>query len=27
VMSITFAIALLNWLWARSHALGIARES
>ena len=27
VMSITFAIALLNWLWARSHALGIVRES
>jgi len=27
VMSITFAIALLNWLWARSHALGITRES
>ncbi len=27
VMSITFAVALLNWLWARSRALGIAQES
>jgi basic amino acid/polyamine antiporter, APA family len=27
VLSITIAIALLNWLWAREHALGIAQES
>ncbi|HJX94803.1 MAG TPA: amino acid permease [Candidatus Acidoferrum sp.] len=27
VMSITFAIALLNWLWARGHKLGIVHES
>ena len=27
VMSITIAIAFLNWLWARNRALGIARES
>jgi len=27
VMSITFVIALLNWLWARGHKLGIVHES
>jgi APA family basic amino acid/polyamine antiporter len=27
VMSITFAVAILNWLWARGHSLGIVRES
>ncbi len=27
VMCITFAVALLNWLWARSRSLGIAQES
>jgi len=27
VMSITFAVALLNWLWARGRALGIVHES
>jgi amino acid transporter len=27
VLSITFAVALLNWLWARGRMLGIAQES
>jgi APA family basic amino acid/polyamine antiporter len=27
VLSITFTVALLNWLWARGRMLGIARES
>jgi amino acid transporter len=27
VMSLTFALALLNWLWARGRALGIVQES
>lgn len=27
VMSLTFTVALLNWLWARSRALGIVQES